>query len=60
MNTIISSFAKLAACTAVLIGAPLITFSAVDFTLAQIQEEMDYQTCVDVEKLNRIGTKCVR
>jgi hypothetical protein len=60
MNNIVSAFAKFCACTAFVIGAPLIAANAINFTVMEIQEELNYQTCVDAERLNRIGTKCVR
>jgi hypothetical protein len=60
MNNIVSAFAKICACTGILFGAPIVAFSAAHFTLVEIQKGIDYQLCVDAEKLNRIGTICVR
>lgn len=55
MNSIISAFAKFAACTAVLIGAPLIASSAVDFTTKQINAELNYRACLRVAELDNIA-----
>jgi hypothetical protein len=61
MNSIISAFAKICACTAVLIGAPLITASAVDFTTSQINRDLEYRACLVTAKLDHASTdRCIR
>ena len=52
MNNIISTFAKICAYTAVLIGAPLIASSAVDFTTKQINAELNYRGCLRTAELD--------
>lgn len=52
MNNIISAFAKFAACTAVLIGAPLVFASAVDFTTTEFNKELEYRACLRTAELD--------
>lgn len=52
MNNIISVFAKICACTAVLIGAPLIAASAVDFATSQINRDLEYRACLRTAELD--------
>ena len=61
MNNIISAFAKFAACTAVLIGAPLIAASTVEFTTFQINRDLEYRACLVTAKLDHASTdRCIR
>jgi Zn-dependent protease with chaperone function len=61
MNNIVSAFAKICACTAVLIGAPLIAASAVDFTTSQINRDLEYRACLVTAKLDNASTdRCIR
>lgn len=55
MNNIVSAFAKICACTAVLIGAPLIASSAVDFTTTELNKELEYRACLRTAQLDNIA-----
>lgn len=52
MNNIVSAFAKFAACTAVIIGAPLIASSAIDFTTTELNKELEYRACLRTAELD--------
>lgn len=61
MNSIISAFAKACACTSVIIGAPLIAASTVDFTTSQINRDLEYRACLVTAKLDHASTdRCIR
>lgn len=60
MNNVISSFAKLAACTAVIIGAPLIVASATDLYVVEIEKYLEYKACLVTAELDNVGTECKR
>jgi hypothetical protein len=55
MNSIISAFAKICACTAVVIGAPLVVASAVDFTTTEFNKELEYRACLRTAQLDNIA-----
>jgi hypothetical protein len=52
MNNIISTFAKICACTAVVIGAPLIASSAIDFATTELNKELEYRACLRTAELD--------
>ena len=52
MNSIVSVFAKFCACTAVIIGAPLLVSSAVDFTTVELNKELEYRACLRTAELD--------
>jgi Zn-dependent protease with chaperone function len=61
MNNIVSTFAKICACTAVLIGAPLLAASTVEFTTSQINRNLEYRACLVTAKLDHASTdRCIR
>lgn len=60
MNTIISSFAKLAACTAVLFGAPLLAASAVNLYVTEVERDLQYRACLVTAELDNLEPNCVR
>jgi hypothetical protein len=61
MNNAILVFAKICACTAIVIGAPLVLASAVDFTTSQINAELEYRACLVTAKLDHASTdRCIR
>lgn len=55
MNKIVSAFAKICACTAVLIGAPLVFASAVDFTTTEFNKELEYRACLRTAELDNFA-----
>ena len=61
MNNIVSAFAKICACTAVIIGAPLIAASTVQFTTSQINRDLEYRACLVTAKLDNASIdRCIR
>jgi hypothetical protein len=52
MNNIISAFAKICACTAIVIGAPLVFASAIDFTTTEFNKELEYRACLRTAELD--------
>lgn len=54
MNSIVSAFAKFAAYTAVLIGAPLIAASAVDLYVTEVTKELEYRACLKTAELDNM------
>ena len=61
MYSIASVFAKICACTALCIGAPLIAASAVDFTTSQINRDLEYRACLRTAQLDHVDkNSCVR
>jgi len=61
VNSIISAFAKICACAAVVIGAPLIAASTVEFTTSQINRNLEYRACLITAKLDHASTdRCIR
>jgi len=58
MNNIVSTFAKFCACFAVVIGAPLIAASAVNFTTAEVEHYLEVAACKKVAALDKITKKC--
>ena len=54
MNNIISAFAKICACTAVVIGAPLIAASAVDLYVTEVTKELEYRACLRTAELDNM------
>jgi len=55
MKNIISAFAKICACTAVIVGAPLVIASAVDFTTTEFNKELEYRACLRTAELDNIA-----
>ena len=60
MNSIVSSFAKLAACAAVIIGAPLLVGSATNSYVVEVEKYLDYRACLRTSELDNVGTECKR
>jgi hypothetical protein len=61
MNSIVSTFAKICACTALCIGAPLVAASSVDFYVAQINKNLEYRACLRTAQLDHVDKdSCVR
>lgn len=60
MNSVVASFAKLAACTAVVIGAPLIVASATDLYVVEVEKYLEHKACLVTAELDNIGTECKR
>ena len=61
MNSIVSTFAKICACTALCIGAPLVAASAVDFATSQISRDLEYRACLRTAELDHVDkNSCVR
>jgi len=60
MNNVISSFAKLAACTAVIIGAPLLVASATNLYVVEVEKYLEYRACLVTAELDNVGTECKR
>jgi hypothetical protein len=60
MNTIISSFAKLTACTAVLFGAPLLVASATNLYVVEVEKYLEYKACLVTAELDNSKDDCVR
>ena len=58
MNSIVSSFAKLAACAAVIIGAPLIVASASDLYRIEVEKYLEYKACLVAAELNNLQPNC--
>ena len=57
----ISAFAKICACTAVVIGAPLLAASTVEFTTSQINRNLEYRACLVTAKLDHASAdRCIR
>jgi hypothetical protein len=52
MNNIVTVFAKICACTAVIIGAPLIAASTVNFTTVEFNKELEYRACLRTAQLD--------
>lgn len=52
MNSIVTVFAKICACTAVIIGAPLVAASAVDFITVEITKDLEYRACLRTAQLD--------
>lgn len=61
MNNVILAFAKICACTAIVIGAPLLAASTIDFTASQINRDLEYRACLRTAKLYHASTdRCIR
>lgn len=58
MNNIVSTFAKLCACCAVFIGAPLVAASAVNFTTAKVESYLEVAACEKTAQLDQIIKEC--
>ena len=58
MNSIVASFAKLAACTAVIIGAPLIVASASDLYRIEVEKYLEYKACLVTAELDNLQPNC--
>lgn len=60
MNTVISSFAKFCACTAVLFGAPLLVASATNVYVVEVEKYLEYRACLITAQLDNVNTECKR
>ena len=60
MNSIVASFAKLAACTAVIIGAPLLIASATNLYVVEVEKYLEYKACLVTAELDNSKDNCVR
>ena len=60
MNSIVSSFAKLAACAAVIIGAPLLVGSATNSYVVEVEKYLEYKACLVTAELDNLKPDCKR
>jgi hypothetical protein len=61
MNNFISAFSKICACTAIIVGAPLLAASTVEFTTSQINRDLEYRACLVTAKLDHASAdRCIR
>lgn len=58
MEKVINGFAKLAACVAVMVGAPLIIVSGVNFTVNEWNEYVEFKNCQDFARLDQVVRDC--
>ena len=58
MNTVISSFAKFCACTAVLFGAPLVVASATNVYVVEVEKYLEYKSCLITAELDNLEPNC--
>jgi hypothetical protein len=58
MNNIISAFCKFCACAAVVIGAPLVAASAVNFTTRQVETYLEVAACKKAAALDQVVKEC--
>jgi len=58
MNNVISSFAKLATCAAVIIGAPLLVGSATNSYVVEVEKYLEYKACLVTAELDNVETEC--
>jgi hypothetical protein len=56
----IASFAKICACAAIIIGAPLIVASASDLYRIEVEKYLEYKACLVTAELDNVGTECKR
>jgi hypothetical protein len=54
----IASFAKVCACAAVIIGAPLIVASASDLYRIEVEKYLDYKACLIIAEQYNTGADC--
>jgi hypothetical protein len=60
MNNVISSFAKLATCAAVIIGAPLLVGSATNSYVVEVEKYLEYRACLRTAELDNLKPDCKR
>ena len=61
MNKIVSAFAKFAACTAIIVGAPLLAASAINLYVTEVTKDLEYRACLVTAKLDNASTdRCIR
>lgn len=58
MEKVFNGFAKLSACIAVMVGAPLVIVSAVSFTVNEWNEYVDFKNCEHFAKLDQVVRDC--
>jgi hypothetical protein len=56
----IASFAKICACTAVIIGAPLLVASATNLYVVEVEKYLEYKACLVTAELDNLEPNCVR
>ena len=54
----IASFAKLAACAAVIIGAPLLVGSATNSYVVEVEKYLEYKACLVTAELDNLKPDC--
>ena len=54
----IASFAKVCACAAVIIGAPLIVASASDLYRIEVEKYLEYKACLVTAELDNLEPDC--
>jgi len=54
----IASFAKICACAAVIIGAPLIVASASDSYRIEVEKFLEYKACLVTAELDNVEPDC--
>jgi len=58
MNNVIASFAKICACTAVIIGAPLLVASATNLYVVEVEKYLEYKACLVTAGLDNLEPNC--
>lgn len=56
----IASFAKLTACAAVIIGAPLLVSSATNLYVVEVEKYLEYKACLVTAELDNSKDDCKR
>ena len=58
MNNTVLSFAKVCACAAVIIGAPLLVGSATNLYVVEVERFLEYKSCLTAAELNNLQPNC--